>query len=174
FLVFWPCCVYKLFGLKARKCLPPLLLIIFVMGAADALLLPSDFSILSLTFGCKSLPRITATQVIIPLFAVAAGALIVWLSHKTRKPAILATILAVCLVATGVVSARYYSRLSCVDYRSTTSEIISQLSAYPPEQIAKTRRKSHRQMKAFIASQIMPPVLRKAFLVSCGSYGEEE
>lgn len=161
FFVFWPVCIYKLFNTAVKEAVTVILFVFFAVGTMDLLLFHSDYSsVTPFSFAVPSV-RLKVLEFILPVAAVIMAFLLLILSFRFSKTSILAVVLALSLVVTGVLSAVRYYKLCNTDYKDSCAETISYLNSFPPEKIMRMRMESYEQMKNFVASQLLPPFLRR-------------
>ena len=169
FFVFWPFCIYKMFGGAVRKYIPSLFFVLFLTGCVNIVLLHTDFSILAITFDFDNVVSLSWGQTFLPFGVLALGIFVLWILYVSRKRSLLAIALSSCLLAGIAFSGVYYSRLRDTDFRRLSEGTCAYLNTYPPEIIVRMRKRSHKQMRNFVASQILPPVFREPFLNKCSA-----
>ncbi len=168
FFVFWPVCIYKLFGKSVKISMALLFFVIFACSLVNVLVLHTDFSLLTLTFDYeRTAETFSLRSVLLPIFVFAASIFVFSLFCKLKKPAVPCLLLAACLVTEIVFCARYTFYLKKTDYEPSVKNACNYLNSFEPEAIVLMRKRSLVQLKNFVLLQTLPPVLRVSFFFNC-------
>lgn len=168
FFIFWPICIYKMFGNAVKISLTFLAFVCGICVFVNIFAFHTDFSLLTMSFDfTKGSTKLNFASIFIPLavFLLSLTVLLVCLAFK--KQLFLSTILFLCLVAGISISIKYTISSRQIDYKSSEKETYAYLNSLSPESSLEIRRRSHKQIKNFITSQTLPPMLRESFFFQC-------
>ena len=168
FFIFWPLCIYKMFGNAVKTSLTFLAFVCGICIFLNIFAFHTDFSLLTMSFDfSRGSTKLNFANIFIPLVVFLVSVTVLLVCLVLKKQLFLTAILSLCLIAGISISIKYTINSKQIAYKDSEKETYVYLNSLSPETSLKIRRRSHKQIKNFITAQTLPPLLRESFFFQC-------